>query len=223
MVKGVNINEDLVTNDDVGEFFQALETYCASDVLLSISLHDSNFEDRGGTLDRFESLLSFRNLRELDFLFHYMDYQLDNASIKTMTTAWPHMRRFSLVFDADWGTDHRSEITLDGLVPMAKNWPQLEHLALSLCGELSVDEVPLLKPGDGSYCSNIQSIDVGYSFLQSDPGAVAAFLTAIFPNLHHIDYYNDDLSTNGWSLVTDIVRIIGKVRRQERAHAARAK
>lgn len=208
------------------EFFQTLKIHCGSAVLTSIVLRHKNpsfdyenQEDLVCSMETLEPLLSFRNLHELDLFLYEIDYQLYDSSIERMAAAWPQMRRFCLDFESHWALEAQSAITLEGLVPMAKNWPHLEHLSLTFDTGLSND-TPLPKPGAGLCCPHLQCIDVGYSILhettEPEPWRVGAFLTAIFPNLCAVDYRYD---TGDWDFINSMMEATRKVGKQERAHA----
>lgn len=216
---GVAMQERKVHN-----LFKSLEANCDSTVLASISLvqnitflhDDPNFEDDDWeyTIDTFEPLLSFRNLHTLGLSLVAIHYGLDNLSIERMAAAWPLMQRFELNSEVGSGADVEPHITLDGLLPMARYWPQLESLSLSF--DAVTGKIPLEKPGGGNQCPLLTVLDVGYSGVTSSKGKVAAFLTDIFPNLVEI---HSSFDCDEWEDIAEIAYAMGRAREQERLWA----
>lgn len=208
-----------MTETHVREFFRALEAHCASDTLTSISLLQANShssytyqDDCICTMDTLEPLLSFQNLRELHLLFYEMEYHLDDTSIERMVNAWPQMCRFKLRCDAEGEPGVDSDITLEGLPPIAQNWPQLEALCLTFTGKsVKNSSLPSLP---GACCHRLRYIDIGYSPLISNPALVAFFLTAIFPGLSNIGWCPG--IDGPWEHVAILVQAIGGRRDYER-------
>ncbi|KAF9456732.1 hypothetical protein BDZ94DRAFT_1274913 [Collybia nuda] len=202
-----------MSNSHLHKFFQTLETHCVSDMLTSIHVkqlsQDHKSEDPWNFtcgLSDFEPLLSFWRLRDLDLFFYNVEYTFDNSSIEKMTAAWPEMHTFRLDYETDHEYSIHHHITLDGLLPIARYWPQLEHLTLSFLGVVSHDEDLLQRPGAGFSCPRLDLISVGYSKLDSNPGVVAAFLKAIFPNLARLTYCSEADDWEPVSLVVEAMR-----------------
>lgn len=207
-------NKSPIKESHVREFFGALEAYCTPDVLTSIILHQgesSNYadqDDRICTMDTLEPLLSFRNLRELNLFFYEVGYRLGDISIESMVNAWPHMCRFKLRCEVGVQS---SDITLEGLLPIAKNWHQLESLCLTFTGKSVKDSSP--PPLPGACCHYLRHIDIGYSSLVSNPVLVALFLSAIFPSLSDIRCHD---GVGPWERVALLIRTRGGFQNHDR-------
>lgn len=206
-------NKSPIKESHVRDFFGALEAHCVPAVLTSIILHQGESstyapqDDRICTMDTLEPLLSFRNLRELNLFFYEMSYRLGDISIESMVNAWPHMCRFKL--RCELGIQS-SDITLEGLLPIAKNWHQLEALCLTFTGKSVKDSSP--PPLPGACCHHLRYIDIGYSSLVSNPALVAFFLSAIFPSLSDIRWHD---GVGAWEHVAILLRARGGVQNHE--------
>ncbi|KAJ7798050.1 hypothetical protein B0H14DRAFT_2389052 [Mycena olivaceomarginata] len=93
-----------------------------------------------------------------------------------MATAWPQLRTLDLSPGCQ-SAGYAPRATVAGLLPLAQHCPRLESLALVLDATRTDPEIL-----DGINNCALARLDVGESPLSS-PGAVAAFLAAIFPNL----------------------------------------
>lgn len=200
----------------IHNLFQCLEANCDSASLVTICLVQdadddfADFEWPKYTTNTFRPLLLFRNLQALDLQLCEVQYALDNLPV-TMASSWPLMRRFELrseMFD----TPPLCGLTLDDLLPMAKHWPQLEYLSLTV--NFSTNGVPTERPGGGNQCLLLTTINVDHSIVDSDQKAdIAAFLSDIFPNLVRI---NAEYEEEVWDDIVAIVIAMRKVRGQER-------
>jgi hypothetical protein len=140
------------------------------------------FHDTPDALDRmlpgdwFYPLLSYANLTEV-VIRTANGIDIDDAFLKRMATAWPQLRTLGLSPGCQ-SAGYAPRTTLAGLLPLAQHCPRLESLALVLDATRTDPEI--LRDGI-SNCA-LARLDVVESPLSS-PGAVAAFLAAIFPNL----------------------------------------
>ncbi|KAJ7935031.1 hypothetical protein B0H13DRAFT_2305188 [Mycena leptocephala] len=128
------------------------------------------------TFETLHPLLSFRALREVS-LAPPAGVSLDDAGIEAIARAWPHLSALQLR-----GSRFRapsSRVTLRGLRTVARHCQNLTSLSLPF--DASV--VPSIKDVPAAEQCDLGWIDVDDAVL-ADPEPVAAYLSAVFPNLH---------------------------------------
>ncbi|KAJ7140947.1 hypothetical protein C8R44DRAFT_531922, partial [Mycena epipterygia] len=97
--------------------------------------------------------------------------------------AWPRIEKLDLA-PGSQSARYVPQITLAGLIPLAQHCPRLASLAIVL-NATDADPYSKEKPGGGVCNRALVYLDVVESPLSS-PGAVASFLSAIFPNLQSV-------------------------------------
>ncbi|KAJ7782571.1 hypothetical protein DFH07DRAFT_791174 [Mycena maculata] len=173
------------------------------------------------TTDSLRPLLSFANLVEVAVVAgHGID--LDDAFLEEMALAWPQLQKLDLSPGCQ-SARYVPQITLAGLIPLAQHCPSLASLALVM-NATDVDPFVKEKPGRGITNRSLVDLNVVESPLTS-PGAVASFLSAIFPNLQRVTT-RDEMARNPlspdwddnmfhWSTVSTLVQVISSARAQE--------
>ncbi|KAJ7090871.1 hypothetical protein B0H15DRAFT_248038 [Mycena belliarum] len=195
---------------------------------LSIREHAAYEHDIPDALERMlttesvQSLLSFPNLVEVVIVAGH-GIELDDVFLKQLASACPRLRKIDLSPGCQ-SARYMPQITLRGLIPLAQHCPDLNSLTIVLNG-LDVDPHMVDKPGGGIVNTSLVHLDVVESPLLS-PGAVASFLSAIFPNLERIVTRDEALrnpmipdwddSIFGWTMASALVKIISCARSQER-------
>lgn len=194
-----------------------LQNHCKPDLLVSARIRFNPNPGSSLTNDFIQPLLAFRSL-ETAIMCGGAKYLVDDRALQQMAQAWRHLSFLGL------GSFYSNipQITLIGLVPIARNCPNLEYLFLTLDAR---DPPPLSwdqKPGGG--CSNTKLSSVQFA---KSPVArcqeVAAFLSSLFPSLRTIDCGRNtpEKELRSWKVVEDSLRVFSAVRSQERRDALR--
>ncbi|KAJ7762498.1 hypothetical protein B0H16DRAFT_1213726, partial [Mycena metata] len=97
--------------------------------------------------------------------------------------AWPQLQKLDLSPRCQ-PAHYVPQVTLAGLIPLAQHCPDLVSLALVMNATVT-DPHSKEKPGGGITNAALTDLEVVESPLSS-PGAVASFLSAIFPNLRRV-------------------------------------
>ena len=192
---------------EIEDLFRTIRERCSPSVLRSIEIQADDMDLAKGvlTMATIKPLLPFSNLEVLDIdIERNVGFDLDNESVELFVPAWPHME--SLEFRLSLG-DSDPKITLDGLIPIARSWANLERLAICLtattrCGDhlLGIDNF-----FSNSCCFKIRSLDIRDSPIPFQPQVVAAVLQRLFPNFHGIIRHGSR-SDEGWSSVSSTLR-----------------
>ncbi|KAJ7121986.1 hypothetical protein C8R43DRAFT_1032749 [Mycena crocata] len=223
----------LIESPIVSEQWQALTTSLAlksSKTLTKLSLkeefsYDHDIPDsleRMLTSESLIALLSFANLTEISIIAGY-GIDLDDTFLAKMATSWPRLQKLDLSPRCQ-PARYVPQITLAGLIPLAQHCPQLASLALVLDGTAVADPHAKEKPGGGVSNRSLVELQVVESPLSS-PGAVASFLSAIFPNLQRVST-REEMERNAlavewednmfnWEVVSSLVPVIASARAQE--------
>ncbi|KIM86633.1 hypothetical protein PILCRDRAFT_310265 [Piloderma croceum F 1598] len=136
-------------------------------------------------IDNFRPLLSFSNL-EYVWINACISFELvDDALIRDVAMAWPNLRQLDFGSMSCWGLSSR--VTLAGLVPLCNNCPNLQVLGLTLDTSMPI-RYPAVDPlRRGPYNDQMHTLQVGHSSIdRTHVGAVAAFLSRLYPNLMEI-------------------------------------
>ncbi|OJT09908.1 hypothetical protein TRAPUB_13651 [Trametes pubescens] len=137
------------------------------------------------TFDTIKPLLALPELTSV-IVGGFAHYAIDNYALFTIATAWPHLRKLSLV-PQTLDDPPKPLATLAGLISFAQNCPELYSLGLTL----NTDPRQLLtfyvvmRPGFGMEQRKLVKLDVGRSRIE-DPIVVAVFLSDLFPELLEI-------------------------------------
>lgn len=141
--------------------------------------------DYAANIHTFGPLLSFSNL-EYVWINACVSFELVNdALIRDMALAWPHLRELDLGSTSCWGLPSR--VTLAGLIPFCDNCPNLQLLGLTF--DVSVPTIypavdPLRRVPSNEQMHTLQ---VGHSRISRiQMGPVAACLSRLYPNLVEI-------------------------------------
>ncbi|KAJ7762537.1 hypothetical protein B0H16DRAFT_1718986 [Mycena metata] len=168
-----------------------------------------------------QPLLSCTNLTEVAVLPGH-GIHLDDAFLKLMALAWPQLQKLDLSPRCQ-SAHYVPQVTLAGLIPLAQHCRDLVSLALVMNATVT-DPHSKEKPGGGITNTALTDLEVVESPLSS-PGAVASFLSAIFPNLRRVAT-RDEMTRNmlipdwednmlAWEAVSDLVQVIASARAQE--------
>ncbi|TFK32393.1 hypothetical protein BDQ12DRAFT_692519, partial [Crucibulum laeve] len=206
----------------IEKFFETLKRRCSVAVFKSLSIHEleSEFEvwDSPSHIIKLSTIKPLLSLKNLEVLCMELECrtELGNSDMEAIAKAWPNMTKFDLGFnESGWG--NASQLTLEGLVSLAKHWRNLQSLSLSI--KSSIIDVGLERPGLGATCEKLIFLDVGDSLIE-DPHLVAAFLSDVFPNLRTImSSPEDEESQELWQQAKELLPVFSNVRKQERAWA----
>ncbi|KAJ7031026.1 hypothetical protein C8F04DRAFT_1364954 [Mycena alexandri] len=168
-----------------------------------------------------QPLLSCAHLTEVTVLAGH-GIHLDDAFLQLMALAWPQLQKLDLSPRCQ-SAHYVPQVTLAGLIPLAQHCPGLVSLALVMNATVA-DPHSKEKPGGGITNGALTDLEVVESPLSS-PGAVASFLSAIFPNLQRVTA-RDEMTRNmlmpdwednmfAWAAVSDLVQVIASARAQE--------
>jgi hypothetical protein len=118
-------------------------------------------------------------MENLSISIHYGYEAINNSLMEAMALAWPYLRQISL-------RPHvrgHSSIDLGGLLHLAQHCPALESVTLGFDVSLPTDLMgPGKRPGAGIRNESMTCLWVDHSRV-TNPPAVAAFLSDVFPNL----------------------------------------
>ncbi|EGO04078.1 hypothetical protein SERLA73DRAFT_165572 [Serpula lacrymans var. lacrymans S7.3] len=97
--------------------------------------------------------------------------------------AWPKLEWLEL--GATHGWRQPSAITLPGFLPLFRHCPELFRLSIVI----DVSQLAYELPSDGICHRSLSLFEVSNSRIEA-PGAVAAFLSSVAPQIHKIDAWN---------------------------------
>jgi hypothetical protein len=143
-------------------------------------------------------------------------FELDNALLKDMAMAWPHLKKL------DVGTAHRfggrSQVTLPGLIPLVEHCPDLSFIGIVL-DAMDLTGLPEAKLGTRSARAKVGTINVGDSKVSGNLCEIAAFLSGFVSpdvNILHNFRHGPSVSRGYWDQVGEMIPYFVKVREQER-------
>lgn len=122
----------------------------------------------------------------------------DDAFIREAAVAWPQIQ----VLDLDPRAWSDSQISLDGLMPLARRCPQLQFLGAQIntarlppiCPPVTISSLAAstrTKPWKGQ--TALVTLNVGTSTISWPPRKIADYLAYLFPALQNVEaYYTDD-------------------------------
>lgn len=160
----------------------------------------------------FESLLAFGSLEQLVVRVpHKTSICLSDEFLDRAAQAWPHLRELNL----DPSHSSKTQLTLQGLAPLARHCPKLRSLQLGIqrnhVHTVFNAELYMREHGDKPGCA-LTYLDVGCPSVYSAT-TVSAFFSALFPHLYRIECPsspNSDAYSRGdyfvWTQVTRTVR-----------------
>ncbi|KAF8887130.1 hypothetical protein BD779DRAFT_530230 [Infundibulicybe gibba] len=177
---------------DWHDLFSALAESCNKATLTSIRAGDTGIPDEqveallAGTTDQLRPLLLFTNLTHVNLGTCY-GFNVDDAFIREMATAWPHLRCLDIgTTEMCRPIEQQPQLTLQGLAPLARFCPDLEDLSVYIdATHLCSNHIDL---GSSPSDSQVKSLEVYRSPIsQSSVPWAASFLSAIFPRLRYVD------------------------------------
>ncbi|KIJ58173.1 hypothetical protein HYDPIDRAFT_34429 [Hydnomerulius pinastri MD-312] len=152
-------------------------------------------------------------------------YDLDDAAIKEIATAWPLLETLDLSL-RECGWEIPSKVTLQGLIPLLRGCPNLALLGV-VVDATRLPAASTRLPGAGVRNTSLESLWLADSKI-TRPSLVAAFLSAVAPNIEQIVTWNTPLLSGRegkdkyrkrWREVEGLVRMFSITRRQEHAWA----
>ncbi|KAJ7471651.1 hypothetical protein B0H11DRAFT_2283037 [Mycena galericulata] len=165
------------------DFYSSLAAHLSHDALSCINF-TNDWED---DLERddmhiitghiLRGLFCFTNLTEVS-LEPRMGFDIDDATVIEMTSAWPRIERLEFVTPAYHAQNPAARLTLNVFPAIARHCPSLSFLQIFL--DTSV--VPISTVAQPVQQHTLMALDVGHSSI-SDPLAVASFLSALFLEL----------------------------------------
>ncbi|KAJ6461931.1 hypothetical protein C8R47DRAFT_1327345 [Mycena vitilis] len=111
-------------------------------------------------------------------------FDLDDAAVDRLTTAWPHLQELTLRTNM---MSPRIRLTLNALRSLAAHCPQLNSLDI----EFNPASLPSATDGGRVVQESLESLSVGCSPILK-PGPVARYLSSLFPNLRSISTARED-------------------------------
>ncbi|OJA19193.1 hypothetical protein AZE42_10781, partial [Rhizopogon vesiculosus] len=203
------------------EHLQILVFYLNADSELDASISAATFKP----------LCAFHNLRKLDFQSDY-DVELDDVALLQMAKAWPLLEELAIhgQFNTAWGNYPRL-ITPDAFVSLLKHCPRLTSVAI-IINWSAVDRRGISPeiPYQGFAHGALSYADFDSSTIRHVTG-IAAFLSAIAPNLERVVGWDADYHIDGpdfkkysrkWNDVHHLVKAFSIVREQGRSMALNA-
>ena len=125
------------------------------------------------TFDTLEPVLSFRNLTTFE-LMHAYPVNITPEEIEELASRWPSLEHLCL--NEEPIVIHDFTLDLQSLIPFARHCPKLLRLGLFMdASAMKIHPMQELNP-----FTSLEFLHVGAS-LAGDPGAVAAFLSCLFP------------------------------------------
>ncbi|KAG2364644.1 hypothetical protein BDR07DRAFT_1354750 [Suillus spraguei] len=165
-------------------------------------------------------LFSFKNLLILELSGAILP-GLDNDGLQKLAVAWPQLRVLILLQKS--GLYHAPQVDLSGLVLLLEHCPELHQLTLSVNAIVDT-KAPPAPPISSISNKLITSINFSNSPI-TKTAEVAAFLSAIVPNLRETLSWTGEVTCPGgsvqeyrrrWDSVAELVRVFSEVRKQER-------
>ncbi|KAJ7471645.1 hypothetical protein B0H11DRAFT_2283036 [Mycena galericulata] len=151
-------------------------------------------------LEVMEPLFSFGNLVHVH-LAHPVGFDLDNAGVLAMASAWPHLDTLVLVTSRDRHMDSR--VTLEGIYYLAKHCPNLR--ALQMVFDATVIPELLDHAQTRVVQERLSFMGVSSSAIRN-PRYISTFLSKIFPQLNRIGTLFEDLiNSDNRNVVVDPV------------------
>lgn len=184
----------------------------------------SPYQDDDSTTNPFslKPLFSFKNLLILELnMSGAILPELDNDSLRQLAVSWPRLR--VLILHQNAGAYRVPQVDLTGLVILLEHCPELHQLVLSVNAIIDT-KAPPTPPISNSSNKLITSINFSNSPI-TKTAEVAAFLSAIVPNLREMSSWTGEvMCTAGsvqeyrkrWDDVAELVPVFAEVRRQER-------
>ncbi|KAG1776410.1 hypothetical protein EV702DRAFT_1110718 [Suillus placidus] len=189
------------------------------EVLLSITDRPVNHNASIGAA-AFQPLFTFRNLRRLDVEVD-CNVQLNDAVILQMAKAWPLLER--LFFHPYYHLSH--DVTPHAFVTLLQHCPNLVSVSVFInWSTIDGRDISPVIPYQGFAHKALSEASFGNPRIRH-PTRIAAFISAIAPNVESIEAWDPDLFEDHpdfekysarWKLVDHLVQSFSVVREQER-------
>ncbi|KIM89150.1 hypothetical protein PILCRDRAFT_813064 [Piloderma croceum F 1598] len=159
------------------ELTHVIHDHCAHPCLTRLVLHDASHIPCS-SFDSYmlRPLFAFTKLVIVDIFYDL--HRIDDTLLGEMAKAWPQLERLTLGNNMEI---NGTNMTLAGLVPLARYCPKLEATWLPF------DASNIERPGRKFRNRQLTKLGIGYSNIK-DAMAVAEFLSDIFPNLCSISW-----------------------------------
>lgn len=227
------------TANTLRDFFTKLIDHPAHASLRRIRFNSTNPAPRGNGL-HLVTVETLSPLLRLDLTLLKLEpgapIEINDDFVVQMARAWPRLRMLEL--NADWRRYHFApNVTLAGLIPLAKHCPDINALALPISTDVSAFEEEYEsghRPTGGHSFRRCYTFGVGPSTIAQDADQlmIAGFLSDLCPDLvtvqsawtragprkegdASLDEELDDMG-EAWKQVEKYAREMARVRRQER-------
>ncbi|KAH9856790.1 hypothetical protein C2E23DRAFT_749878 [Lenzites betulinus] len=185
----LTVNGGAVTSAELGKAVEMVATQRWSKSLRTITANVTGQKDEKRGSITISTLLPLFILHDLSTLVvtSSLPFSINNIALHVMAAAWPAIHRLQL--GPEWSADAAPpRATLAGLIPFAHGCPQLRSLSVALNTDTKhiSSSYEYLRPGRGFEQRRLTSLNVGWSPI-TDPAAVAAFLSDLFPKLWNIE------------------------------------
>lgn len=190
---------------------RAISSQCDSASLTSLSIA---FDREAGTpygisdavVDEtvLRPLLVFSSLEALE-LDPHCSFAIDDRLVEDLSTHWPRLRSLELIPKKPIA--NASRLTLQGLIPLVKNCPDLKTLCVPLEDFVMT---PSLEPASTIFNEKVTSLAIMSTAVENLAAAIL-FLVYLFPNLRAIDNWaedEDEESLGPWRTIETLVRDI---------------
>ncbi|KAG1729246.1 hypothetical protein EDB19DRAFT_1881820 [Suillus lakei] len=198
-----------------------LSNACAHSSLQQVQLNIAdwsfNIFDPIGTAP-FQPLYAFRNFRKLDFEVD-LELQLDEVALLQMAMAWPHLEELYL------NKTHLSQdVTPHAFVSLLQHCPRLVSVGIAVdWSTIDSHDISPDVPYQGFAHEALSRAFFGAPKIRH-PGRIAAFISAIAPNMKSIEVWDFDFHDDRnieeysarWNLVQDLIKSFSTVRDQGR-------
>ncbi|KAG2156864.1 uncharacterized protein EDB93DRAFT_1200816 [Suillus bovinus] len=202
------------------DLISRLSNACTHSSLQELQLNirvDHQLADPDASIEAasFQPLFAFRNL--LDFglkVDSLCVVRMDDASLLQMAKAWPILENLSIT-----GYSRSShQVTPHAFVLLLWHCPRLISVGIPVnWSVIEMHPIPREIPYQGFSHKALSHSVFGGSKI-SDPISIAAFISAIAPNLKSIvgddDYLRDDDNHQGWEMVQNLVTTLPIIREQ---------
>ncbi|KAG2156865.1 uncharacterized protein EDB93DRAFT_1126036 [Suillus bovinus] len=188
------------------------------EVRLSIRVNRSADPEASIGALAFQPLFAFRNLRVLDFRAdNCCIVRIDDASLLQMAKAWPHLEELYIS-----RYSHSSyRVTLHAFVLLLWHCPRLRSVAVLIdWSTIDVHTIPPDIPYQGFSQKALTKLFIN-GWRIENPTSIAAFISAIAPNVRSIDGwdtdyhgYDSDGIDNSWTVVQSLIATLPMVREQ---------
>ncbi|KAG2134819.1 hypothetical protein DEU56DRAFT_808797 [Suillus clintonianus] len=219
-VLSITINNQPDTQRALPISISRLSNACVHSSLQQVQLH---INDRSDSFDAigaapFQPLYAMRNLRKLDFEVN-LQVHLDEASLLQMAMAWP------LLEELYFNRDESDDVTPHAFVLLLQHCPCLVSVGIAVdWSTIDGHDISPDVPYQGFAHEALSRAFFGAPRIYH-PARIAAFISAIAPNMKSIQVWDFEFSeddpdcdtyTARWDLVQDLIKSFSTVRDQGR-------